>query len=92
MNNVELNTVAKDLLAVRSMIQELEQEAENLTDALKREMVERGVEVLDGDGWSASWKNVESRRFDSRAFKKVQPEVYAAFCRPTTSTRFLISA
>ena len=92
MNKTELNRTAKDLLAVRHMIRELEAEAEALTDQIKAEMTERGTETLYGDGWAATWKNVQSSRFDSKSFKAAQPEVYAAFSRPTTTTRFLISA
>ena len=69
MSENELNTAARDLLAVRAMIEELQAEAEALTDKIKGAMVDRGQEVLTGDGWKASWKNVNSSRFDSKAFK-----------------------
>ena len=65
MSTNELNTTAKELLSIRSMIAELEAEAEALTDKLKAAMVERGTETLQGDGWKATWKNVVSSRFDS---------------------------
>ena len=64
----ELNTTARDLMSVRAMIEELQAEAEALTDKLKAAMVEQGMEILQGDGWKASWKNVNSQRFDSKAF------------------------
>ena len=44
MSTNELNTTAKELLSIRSMIAELEAEAEALTDKLKAAMVERGTE------------------------------------------------
>ena len=92
MNNIELNRTAKDLLAVRSMIRELEAEAEALTDKLKAEMVDTGTETLEGDGWTATWKNVKSQRFDSKLFKHNCPDLYDEYSRETTTTRFLISA
>ena len=92
MNNIDINKAGRDLLEVRAMIRELEAEAEALTDAIKAEMVERGTETLSGDGWAASWKNVTSSRFDSKAFRGSHPDLYQAFSKPTTSTRFLISA
>ena len=58
MSNIEINATAKELLSIRSMIAELEAEAEALTDKIKSAMTERGEEVLTGDGWRASWKNV----------------------------------
>lgn len=92
MSESELNTAARDLLAVRAMIAELEAEAEALTDKIKGAMVDRGKEVLTGDGWKASWKNVNSSRFDSKAFKADHADLYTAYSKPTTTCRFLISA
>ena len=88
----ELNTAARDLLAVKAMIAELEAQAEALTDTIKGAMVEQGKDALTGDGWKASWKNVNSTRFDSKAFKAEHAELYEANSKKTTSTRFLVSA
>ena len=92
MSNAELNTAARDLLAVKAMIAELEAQAEALTDTIKGAMVEQGKEALTGDGWKASWKNVNSRRFDSKTFKAEYADLYDAYSKQTTSTRFLVSA
>ena len=87
----ELNTAAHDLLSVRAMIEELQAEAEALTDKLKSAMIEQGTETLQGDGWKASWKNVNSSRFDSKAFKAAHADLYTAYSKPTTTTRFVLS-
>ena len=92
MSESELNTAARELLAVRAMIEELQAEAEALTDRIKGVMVDQGKEVLTGDGWKASWKNVNSSRFDSKAFKADHADLYTAYSKPTTTCRFLISA
>ena len=91
MSMTEINTVAKDLIDVRAMIAELEAEAEALTDRLKGAMVEQGTEVLQGDGWKASWKNVNSQRFDSKSFKADHADLYSQYSKATTTTRFLLS-
>lgn len=91
MSNIELNSTARDLMSVRAMIAELEAEAEALTDKLKAAMTERGEEVLQGDGWKASWKNVNSSRFDSKAFKADNPDLYQQYSKQTTTTRFTIT-
>ena len=91
MSTNELNATARDLLAVRAMIAELEAEAEALTDRIKSAMVDAGTEALEGDGWKASWKNVKSNRFDSRAFRAENPELAARYMKETTTTRFLIA-
>ena len=91
MSNAELNTTAKELLSVRSMIAELEAEAEALADRIKAAMTERGEEVLTGDGWRASWKNVTSSRFDSKSFKADHADLYAQYSKRTVTTRFTVS-
>ena len=88
----DLNKTARDLLEVRAMIKELEAEAEALSDRIKAAMIDQGAETIEGDGWRASWKNVESRRFDSKSFKAMHGDLYEAFSKTTTTTRFLISA
>ena len=87
----DLNTTAKSLLDVRAMIAELEAEAEALTDKLKGAMVEQGREVLQGDGWRATWKNVVSSRFDSKSFKAEHADLYSAYSRAVTTTRFVLA-
>lgn len=87
----EINSMAKDLISVRQMIAELEAEAEALTDRLKGAMVDQGTEVLQGDGWKASWKNVNSSRFDSKRFKADHADLYSQYSKATTSTRFVLS-
>ena len=91
MSMTELNSTARDLMSVQAMIAELEAEAEALTDKLKGAMVEQGTEVLQGDGWKASWKNVTSSRFDSKRFKADHADLYGQYSRQTTTIRFLLS-
>ena len=91
MSNIEINTTAKELLSIRSMIAELEAEAEALTDKIKGAMVERGEETLTGDGWKASWKTVTSSRFDSKSFKTDNPGLFAQYSKATTTTRFTLA-
>ena len=87
----ELNTTAQNLMSVRAMIEELQAEAEALTDRLKAAMVEQGTEALQGDGWKATWKNVNSQRFDSKSFKADHADLYSQYSRQTTTTRFVLS-
>ena len=91
MSTTELNQAARDLLAVKAMIAELEAEAEALTDRIKGAMIDQGKEVLTGEGWKSSWKNVTSCRFDSKAFKTAHGDLYAEYSKPVTTCRFLIS-
>ncbi len=91
MSKTELNSTDQDLMSVRAMIEELQAQAEALTDKLKAAMVDQGTEVLQGDGWKATWKNVTSSRFDSKAFKADHADLYGQYSRSTTTTRFVLS-
>lgn len=91
MSTNEMNSTARDLMSVRQMIEQLQAEAEALTDKLKAAMVDQGTEVLQGDGWKATWKNVSSSRFDSKAFKANHADLYNQYSRQTTATRFVLS-
>ena len=92
MSTNELNTTAKELLSIRSMIAELEAEAEALTDKIKAAMVEQGTEALQGGGWKATWKNVVSSRFDSKKFKADHADLYSQYSKQTTTARFCVGA
>ena len=91
MSTNELNSTARDLISVRQMIEQLQAEAEALTDKLKAAMVDQGTEILQGDGWKATWKNVSSSRFDSKAFKADHADLYTAYSKAATTTRFVLS-
>lgn len=41
-------------------------------------------------GHTISWKPVTSERFDSKAFKEAEPEVYAKYTKNSTSRRFSV--
>ena len=67
-------------------------EVESIKDALRGVMVERGTEVLDGDGWRATWHNTAQSRFGSRRFKTEHADMYAEYTIKTTGTRFTLNA
>lgn len=92
MSTSELNRKARELLEIQSMIAELEAEAEALRDTLKGEMIAQGVEILMGDGWKAAWKNIQSSRFDAKAFRAENPETAARYMKQTTTCRFTLTA
>ncbi len=90
MSTNELNTTARSLLELRAQIARLQAEAEALTDTLKGAMVEAGRDELAGDGWRATWKNVNSSRFDQKAFRAENPALAARYMKATVTTRFLV--
>lgn len=91
MSRTELNAKIKELRELRRMADELAAEIEAITDVVKQEMQVQGVDTLTGDDWRATWKTVQSSRFDSKAFKIAQPDLYGAFVRQIESRRFILA-
>lgn len=84
MDRTELNSKVKELRELRRM-------AEEITDEIKQEMTTQGVDTLAGDDWKATWKPVQSARFDSKAFKVAMPDLYGRFTRSTETKRFVLA-
>lgn len=91
MSRTELNAKIKELRELRRMADELAAEIETITDAVKQEMQVQGVDTLTGDDWRATWKTVQSSRFDSMAFKAARPDLYGAFSHKVESRRFVLA-
>ena len=91
MSTSELNAKARSYFAILEEIAQLEAEAEAIKDEFKGVMVERATEELSGLGWRATWHNTTTNRFDSAAFKKEHSDLYKAFCKPSTGTRFTLN-
>ena len=91
MDKTELNSKVKDLRELRRMSEEIAAEIEAITDTIKREMTAQGVDMLAGDDWKATWKQVQSARFDSRDFKVAMPDLYERFTRSAETRRFVLA-
>ena len=87
----ELDSQVMTLRELQSEIDRLNAEVEAIKDSIKTEMVNRGEEVLTGNGWKATWKTVTSSRFDSKAFKAADPAAYEAYCKTSTVCRFCLN-
>ena len=87
----ELDSQVMTLRELQSEIDRLNAEVEAIKDSIKTEMVNRGEEVLTGNGWKASWKIVEGTRFDSKALKAADPATFARFTVATRTSRFCIN-
>ena len=91
MDKTGLNSKVKDLRELRRMSEEIAAEIEAITDTIKREMTAQGVDMLAGDDWKATWKPVQSARFDSKAFKVAMPDLYERFTRSAETRRFILA-
>lgn len=90
MSKNELIRKIEELKSLEELIREAEQEAENIKDEIKSQMLKEGVEELTAGTHIVRWTTTLSNRFDSTAFKKALPDIYKAFTKQTTSRRFTI--
>lgn len=91
MSTPEIVSKIEALKEWEALAAEAAAEIESLRDAIKAEMLARGVEELQAGKYIARYTEVISNRFDSTAFKKVMPDVYKAYTKPITSRRFTVA-
>jgi putative phage-type endonuclease len=78
------------LRAARQQIKELEEARDALEDRIKSAMGGAATLTVNGEV-AVTWRaGKPAMRFDATAFKTAQPQVYAEFCRPVESRRFLV--
>ena len=87
----ELDSRASTYFDLMEQIDSLTAEAEAIKDELKAAMVDSTTEEITGHGWRATWHNTVTTRFDSKAFKAVHADLYAAFSVKTNGTRFTLN-
>lgn len=91
MSTQELQAKVQELRELRRFIEELTTEADAITDAIKAQMTSEGVDTLRGDDFKITWREVQSSRFDSKAFKAAMPDLYGQFMKPSTARRFILA-
>ena len=89
MSNKEMESKARELRQLQALIEEAQQEAEALKDAIKAAMGD--AKTVTAGEYKITWKNVTSSRIDTGALKKAMPEIAAAFTKETTVRRFCVA-
>ena len=87
----EIDVKVKELRELQAMVEEATAQIEAIKDSIKLKMVDEGTEVLQGNGWEATWHTVTSSRLDSKALKTAAPELYQRFTKTTSTTRFTLA-
>ena len=85
----ELTAKIRELRELQALIDEAQQEAEAIKDAIKAHMGD--TDKLRAGEYKVTWKPVTSSRIDTTALRKAMPDIAAAFTRETTTRRFLIA-
>ncbi len=87
----EMITKIEALQEMEAFMEEIKNEAETLRDAIKADMMEKGLEEMEAGKYIIRWTPVLSNRFDTTGFKKAYGELYKSFTKQTASRRFTIS-
>lgn len=89
MSNHELEGKVRELRQLQSLIEEAEQEAETIKDAIKAHMGTQ--EELRSGEYKVTWRVVKSARIDAVALRKALPDVAQRFTSETTARRFSVA-
>lgn len=87
---LELNDNVEEYFYLMEEIARLQEQADAIKDVVKFVMVEKETEELKGSGWSATWHNTKTSRFDTAKFKTENPEIYNKYCKTQIGTRFTL--
>ena len=87
----EIDRKVQELRDLQALIDEANAQIEAIKDMIKLRMVDDGTEVLQGDGWKATWHTVTTSRLDSKALKAAHPDLAAQYSKPTSTTRFTLA-
>lgn len=89
MSNKEMESKARELRQLQALIEEAQQEAEAIKDAIKAAMGDS--ESIQAGEYKITWKAVTSSRIDTTALRKALPDVAERFTRETTTRRFCVA-
>ena len=85
--NDSIISKVQELMELRKMIEELQNEAEAITDEIKSYMGDE--ETMMAGSWKVTWKETVSRRMDTKALKNLLGdalEEYSATLPPISRT------
>lgn len=91
MSTHELTARVRELKELQALSSELQAEITSIQDEIKQVMNEQGKEEISVDVFKISYKTVNSKRFDSTAFKKTHSDLYAQYTKQTQTRRFVVA-
>jgi len=86
--NESIEKTVSELMEIRTMIEELQQEAENLTDTIKAYMGEE--ETMLCGSWKITYKEQVSHRMDTAALKKILGDALEGYYKTVITRPFKI--
>lgn len=85
----EMERKARELRQLQALIEEAQQEAEAIKDAIKAAMGD--AEEIHAGEYRITWKPITSSRIDTAALKKALPDLAAQFTKTSTVRRFSVA-
>ena len=86
--NDSIISKVQELMEVRKMIEELQSEAESITDEIKSYMGDE--ETMMAGSYKVTWKQSVSRRVDTTALKKVLGDALDEYTKTVTTRPFKV--
>jgi len=87
--NDNIITKVSDLMELRNMIEELQREADTITDEIKAYMGEE--ETMMAGSWKVTYKETVFRRMDTTALKKVLGDALEGYYKTIITRPFKIA-
>ena len=75
-----------------SKLQGLEAQAEAIRDEIKAALTEKNEDEHNTGSFIVRWKEIISKRLDSKALKAALPDVFATYTKESSGRRFTINA
>ena len=91
MTDRQLNNRIAKLRSIEAQLVELEAQAEEIRTEIKADLESKGEDEHDTGSFIIRWKEIITRRLDSKALKAALPDVFAAYSRESSSRRFTIA-
>ena len=91
MTDRQINNRITRLQDIEAQMKELEAQAEAIRAELKADLESKGEDKHNTGSFVIRWKEIISRRLDSKALKAALPDVFAAYSRESSSRRFTIA-
>lgn len=85
----EMERKARELRQLQALIEEAQQEAETIKDAIKTAMGD--AEEIRAGEYRITWKPITTSRIDTSALKKALPDLAAQFTKTRTVRRFSVA-
>lgn len=91
MTDKMLDNRVKKIQTLEAQIKELEKEADAIRAEIKADMEAKGEDEYNTGNFILRWKEIISRKLDSKALKAALPDVFDAFSKESVSRRFTIA-